>query len=185
MQKVIDGVCKGLSALMVVSLALMVVLVFGNVFMRYAFNSGFTLSEELSRWLFVWMTFLGAVVALNERTHLGTDTLVARLGLGGKKFCLGLSYLIMVVLSAMVFWGSWLQTRVNLTSTSAVMEVSLGFFYASGMVFAALAIVVLIVKLWRLVTGQTPDSELAGFRESEDVPHASSDAQADANRKAA
>lgn len=155
---------------MVVSLALMVVLVFGNVFMRYAFNSGFTLSEELSRWLFVWMTFLGAVVALNERTHLGTDTLVSRLGAGGKKFCLGLSYLIMILLCGMVFWGSWLQTQVNLTSTSAVMEASLGIFYASGMVFAALAVVILFVKLYRLLTGQMPDAELAGFRESQDVP---------------
>ena len=172
MQKTIDVACKGLSALMVIALALMVVLVFGNVFMRYAFNSGFTLSEELSRWLFVWMTFLGAVVALNERTHLGTDTLVSRLGIGGKRFCLGLSYLIMIVLCGMVFWGSWLQTEVNLTSTSAVMEASLGIFYVSGAVFAALATVVLLVKLWRLMRGQMPDSELTGFTESEDVPHA-------------
>jgi TRAP-type transport system small permease protein len=172
MQKLVDQCCKGLNFLMVLALALMVVLVFGNVFMRYAFNSGFTLSEELSRWLFVWMTFLGAVVALNDRTHLGTDTLVSRLGTGSKKFCLGLSYLIMIVLCGMVFWGSWLQTQVNLTSTSAVMEVSLGFFYASGMVFAALATLILLVKLWRLLTGQMPDSELAGFSESEDVPHA-------------
>jgi TRAP-type transport system small permease protein len=148
------------------------VLVFGNVFMRYAFNSGFTLSEELSRWLFVWMTFLGAVVALNDRTHLGTDTLVSRLGLGGKRFCLGVSYLIMIVLCGMVFWGSWLQTQVNLTSTSAVMEASLGIFYASGMVFATLATLVLIVKFWRLASEQMPDSELAGFIESEDAPHA-------------
>ncbi len=180
MQKIVDLVCKGLSALMVLSLALMVVLVFGNVFMRYAFNSGFTLSEELSRWLFVWMTFLGAVVALNDRTHLGTDTLVSRLGTGGKKFCLGLSYLIMIVLCGMVFWGSWLQTQVNLTSTSAVMEVSLGIFYASGAVFAVLAIGILLVKLWRLISGQMPDSELAGFSESEDVPHAQTGAPSNA-----
>jgi len=57
----------------------MVVLVFTNVVMRYAFNSGITISEELSRWLFVWMTFMGAIVALRERAHLGTDTLVSRL----------------------------------------------------------------------------------------------------------
>jgi hypothetical protein len=44
----------------------MVVMVFGNVVLRYAFNSGITVSEELSRWLFVWMTFMGAVVALKD-----------------------------------------------------------------------------------------------------------------------
>lgn len=59
LQTWIDRYCRLLSVLMVACLALMVVLVFGNVVMRYAFNSGFTLSEELSRWLFVWMTFSG------------------------------------------------------------------------------------------------------------------------------
>jgi TRAP-type C4-dicarboxylate transport system permease small subunit len=75
--------------LMVVCLALMVVMVFGNVVLRYGFNSGITVSEELSRWLFVWMTFLGAVVAVRNHAHLGTDTLVSRLPVVGKKICLG------------------------------------------------------------------------------------------------
>ena len=76
-QKLINGYCRLLAVLMVLSLAAMVVMVFGNVVMRYGFNSGITLSEELSRWLFVWMTFLGAVVAINERGHLGTDSLTS------------------------------------------------------------------------------------------------------------
>ncbi len=54
LQKLIDQISRLLSLLMVVSLALMVVLVFTNVVLRYAFNSGLTVSEELSRWLFVW-----------------------------------------------------------------------------------------------------------------------------------
>ena len=52
----------------------MVVLVFGNVVLRYGFNSGITVSEELSRWLLVWLTFLGAIVAVREHAHLGVDT---------------------------------------------------------------------------------------------------------------
>ena len=172
LQKFVDWYCRFFSGLMVAALAVMVLLVFGNVVMRYGFNSGFTLSEELSRWLFVWMTFLGAVVALNERTHLGTDTLVSRLPVAGKKICLGLSYLLMLIICGMVFWGSWEQTRVNLTSTSAVMEASLGIFYATGVVFAVFAAIILVAKFLQLASGQTPDSELAGFSESEDVPHA-------------
>lgn len=39
------------------SLASMAILVFGNVVLRYAFNSGITWSEEMSRFLFVWMVF--------------------------------------------------------------------------------------------------------------------------------
>ena len=45
-QNFINRYCKVLALLMVVSLALMVVMVFGNVVMRYGFNSGITLSDE-------------------------------------------------------------------------------------------------------------------------------------------
>ena len=49
LKKLIDAYCRFLSYLIAAMLAAMVLLVFGNVFMRYALNSGFTLSEELSR----------------------------------------------------------------------------------------------------------------------------------------
>ena len=170
-QKLINGYCRLLAVLMVLSLAAMVVMVFGNVVMRYGFNSGITLSEELSRWLFVWMTFLGAVVAINERGHLGTDSLISRLPVAGQKFCLGLSLLLMLFICWLIFKGSLEQTKINWDSTSAVMEPSMGYFYASGVVFAVLAAPILLLNLFRLVTGQMKDSELIGIRESDDMPH--------------
>ena len=170
-QKLINGYCRLLAVLMVLSLAAMVVMVFGNVVMRYGFNSGITLSEELSRWLFVWMTFLGGVVALNERAHLGTDSLISRLPVAGQKLCLGLSLLLMLFICWLVFKGSLEQTKINWESTSAVMETSMGYFYASGVVFAVLAAPILLLNLVRLLTGQMADSELIGIRESDDMPH--------------
>ena len=85
MNRLINGYCKLLDALIVLALAIMVVLVFGNVVLRYAFNTGITVSEEVSRWLFVWLVFLGAIVALKEHAHLGSDMLVSRLPVAGKK----------------------------------------------------------------------------------------------------
>ena len=168
----IERYCRLLSVLMVVCLAVMVVLVFTNVVMRYAFNTGITVSEELSRWLFVWMTFMGAVVALHEKGHLGTDSLVSRLPAWGKKFCLGLGHLLMLAMCWLVLQGSWQQTKINWSSTSAVMETSMAYFYASGLLFAISGAVLLLNDFWRLVSGQLSDAELVGVRESEDVPQA-------------
>lgn len=170
-QKFINAYCRLLAVLMVLFLAAMVVMVFGNVVMRYGFNSGITLSEELSRWLFVWMTFLGAVVALNERAHLGTDSLIARLPVAGQKFCLGVSLILMLFICWLIFKGSLDQTVINWESTSAVMETSMGYFYASGVVFAVLGAPVLLLNLWRLLSGQLGRDELIGIRESDDMPH--------------
>ena len=87
MDLILDHYCRALKVLVVALLAIMVALVFGNVVLRYAFNCGITVSEELSRWLFVWLTFLGSIYALHEQQHLGTDVLVSRFGPKGRLAC--------------------------------------------------------------------------------------------------
>jgi TRAP-type C4-dicarboxylate transport system permease small subunit len=171
LQSVIDRLCRLFSVLMVACLALMVVMVFGNVVLRYAFNSGITVSEELSRWLFVWMTFLGAVVAVRNRAHLGTDALVSRLPILGKKICFVLAHLLMLYLCWLMATGGWVQTVINVGTTSAVMEASMAWFSVSGVVFAVLAGAIILLDLVKFATGRLADSELVGIVESEEVPH--------------
>ena len=167
-QKLIDQLCRLFTLMMVICLALMVVMVFGNVVLRYGFNSGITASEELSRWLFVWMTFLGAIVALRNHGHLGTDTLVSRLPVAGKKFCLGATHLLMLYLCWLMLRGGWQQTGINWGTTSAVMEVSMAWFYSSGVVFAILGALIIGHEFWKLVTGKLAEDELIGIVESEE-----------------
>lgn len=170
--KFINGYCKLLGYLIAAALALMVVLVFGNVVLRYAFNSGISVSEELSRWLFVWVTFLGAVVALKDNGHLGTDMLVGRLPPFGKKICLGLALALMLYCTWLLFKGSYEQVKINWDTTSAVMEASMGLFYASGMAFSVLALPILLRDVWMLLSGQIADADLVMIQESEEAPHA-------------
>ena len=60
MRKIIDIYCGIFEFLIALMLALMVILVFGNVVLRYGFNSGIAISEEVARWLFIWITFLAS-----------------------------------------------------------------------------------------------------------------------------
>ena len=169
--RIIHRYCQLIEALIAIALALMVVLVFGNVVMRYAFNSGFTVSEELSRWLFVWLTFLGAVVALRDNAHLGTDMLVGKLGPNGKRVCMGLSLIAMLYCLWLLFKGSYDQFLVNFQSTSPGLEASMGWFYASGMTFAVLGAPILMLDLYKLLSGQIDDDHLVLIQESEESAH--------------
>jgi TRAP-type C4-dicarboxylate transport system permease small subunit len=169
MTKIFDGYCKLLDALIALALAIMVVLVFGNVVLRYAFNSGITMSEEVSRWLFVWVTFLGAVVAVRERAHLGTDFLVARLPVLGKKICLVAGHLLMLYATWLLFSGSLAQAKINWDVQAPVTGASTAIFYASGIVFAVSAAVFLLSDLARALTGKLGDDELVMVKESEDL----------------
>ena len=136
LNQLLDRYCRVLNVLIAVFLAVMVVLVFGNVVLRYGFNSGITLSEELSRWLFVWMTFLGAIVAMKEGAHLGSDTLVSRLPIVWQKAFLVIGHVLMLFVCWLLFRGSYEQVLINMDSASPVMEVSMGYFYACGAVLA-------------------------------------------------
>jgi len=149
--RIIDAICRLFSILMVLCLAAMVVMVFGNVVLRYGFDSGITASEELSRWLFVWMTYLGAVVALRNRAHLGTESVVSRLPPAGRKACLVVSQVLMLAACALLLQGGWKQAVIARGTTSAVMEASVAWLYASGVVFAVLAMLVIAHELWRVV----------------------------------
>ena len=168
MPTVIDRYCRLLDGLIAGALAVMVVLVFGNVVLRYAFNSGITVSEEVSRWLFVWLTFLGAVVAFKERAHLGTDMLVSRLPPIGRKACLVLGQALMLYICWLVFKGSWDQARINWDVAAPVTGASMAIFYLPGVVFALSAALLIAVDLWRLFTGRLRDDELVMVKESEE-----------------
>ncbi len=150
MDRLLGGYCRALEVVIAACLAAMVVLVFGNVVLRYAFNSGITMSEELSRWFFVWLTFLGAVVALREHTHLGTDILIGRLGPAARKVCRAFTYLVMLGICWMLFRGAIEQTKINWDVSAPSSGFSMAIFYGSGVVFSISAALVLIADLTRL-----------------------------------
>jgi TRAP-type C4-dicarboxylate transport system permease small subunit len=168
MNRAIDGFCRLLERVIALLLAAMVVMVFGNVVLRYAFNSGIIVSEELSRWLFLWVTFLGGIVALKEHAHLGTDALVSRLPAAGKKFCLVAGHLLMLYVTGLLFSGALAQTRINLQVEAPVTGASMAFVYGTGVVFAVFAALLLLRDLWRLLTGRLADEELVMVKGSEE-----------------
>ncbi|MBQ0929388.1 TRAP transporter small permease [Ideonella alba] len=169
MDNLLGRYCRLLEWLLVALLALMVLLVFGNVVARYGFNSGITESEELSRWLFVWLTFLGAIVGLRERAHLGSDMLVSRLGPLGKRVCLALGQGLMLFATWLLLKGSWEQVQINLEVEAPVTGASVGLFYAAGVVFAVSTGVMLLLELWRTLSGQLSEQDLVMVQESEDL----------------
>lgn len=176
LEQFLDHVCKLIKIIMAIFLAIMVVLVFGNVVLRYGFNSGVAVSDELSRWLFVWITFLGAVVAIKEGTHLGTDTLISRLSVRGQKICFAIANLLMLSCCVLLAKGTWQIVAMNLATKSPVMEASQALFYGCGIFASVVGAGILLHKMWRLGSGKLQQDELIGVRESEentaDIPTA-------------
>lgn len=167
-KQIVDGLFKGIEALLALCLLSMVIMVGGNVVLRYGFNSGITISEEMSRFVFVWLTFIGAIVAMHEGAHLGVDTLVTRLPRLGKKICLAISELLMLGCCGIFFWGTWQQHEVNATNVAPVTGLNMIWVYGMGYVTSIGIGLLILHKLWRLFTGRITDEELIQIRESEE-----------------
>src|SRR6185436_3652351 len=160
MARILDAYCSFLKFVIALCLVVMVVLVFGNVVLRYGFNSGITISEELSRWLLVWLTFLGAIVALRDHSHLGVDSLVRVLPPIGKRICFVSSYALMLYADWLLLAGSWKQMLITASDRAPATQLSVGIFYATGVVFGVSAAVILLHDLWRVLTGVATDEEM-------------------------
>jgi len=169
LDRLIAALAHRLEAAIGIMLALMVVLVFGNVVLRYGFNSGITISEEVSRYLFIWLTFIGAIIAVHERAHLGVDTLPRLLPRKGRLACVIASELLMLFATALLFYGSWKQTVVNLSTKSPVSGTPLSLIYVAGLVASLMMGALFARNLYKLLVVGASDEDLSLSVESEDL----------------
>jgi TRAP-type C4-dicarboxylate transport system permease small subunit len=154
---------------LVAMLSLMVIMVFGNVVLRYGFNDGIIISEELSRYLFIWITFLGAIVTMRDNAHLGLDSLVRRLSLRGKKLAFAVSNILMLGCCALMFYGTFKQHGINASTRSPVLEVPMIWIYGVGYLTSVAMGLMIAAKLVALARGQFQESDLIQIQDSEET----------------
>lgn len=158
---------RSVEALMALDLSLIVILVFSNVVARYGFGAGFAGAEEISRLLFVWLVFLGAILALRRKAHLGVELVVARLPRPLRRACAVVTHVLTLYALWLFLAGSWTQTKIGLHTYSTVLHYPNAFMAASGLVCAASMILVVAANLLRIVldtpAAMVPGDPDAGF----------------------
>lgn len=99
----------------------MSIIVAGQVFCRYVLNHSLFWSEELARYLLVWLTFLGASVAYRRSIHPGIDILHVQMPASLQKISAIFIHLIsMVLFGIMVFFGIKFSFFVRLQISPAL-----------------------------------------------------------------
>jgi TRAP-type C4-dicarboxylate transport system permease small subunit len=152
---------RGMELLLIAALALMVILVFSNVVLRYGFNLGITFSEEVSRFLFIWVVFLGAVLTLRDNAHLGVHMLTKKLPLAGKKVCKFVSDVATLACCVLITVGGWQMVRLEFTNIAPISGIPLGVVFTAILVCSIGMGVLLVGSIWRLLTGRMSAQELS------------------------
>ena len=144
MKSIAKYVGKTLEVLVVSILAVVSCWVFLNVVLRYGFNSSLNITEEVSRYLFVWLTFLGAVLAFSENQHVRVTMLTDRLSEKKRKILYACTDIVMLFCCYLIVEGSWIQFQLNINNIAPISGIPTGITYLAS-VIAGLFIGILLV----------------------------------------
>ena len=97
------ALCRLLEAALILAVAVLVLDVLWGVFTRYALSGQAKWSEELARFLLVWISLLGGAVAFGERAHLGVDYFVGKFDPAARKFVTIIGQLVVLLFAVTIF----------------------------------------------------------------------------------
>ena len=147
MKEVNFYVSKTLEFLVVIILAIMSCLVFLNVVLRYGFNSSINITEEVSRYLFVWLTFLGAILAFNDNQHVSVSILTDKLSPIKRNLLKLVTDSTILYCCYLIVEGSWVQFQLNINNLSPISEIPTGITYLASVVAGTLIGLLVIARL--------------------------------------
>lgn len=139
--KIIEGVTF-------VGFIAMVLLVFINVVGRYVFHKGIVQAEEISRILFVWLTYLGAVMCFKTNSHVLVDILIMFLHGTTRKIVDLISNLLVSGILVVTFYYSLNLITVNLGNLTPLTKVPLSV--VEGIIPASM-LMMLVMNLYRMI----------------------------------
>jgi TRAP-type C4-dicarboxylate transport system permease small subunit len=139
---------KTLSYVVAVLLVAMSFTVFGNVVCRYFLDASLAWYEEVSRFLLIWIVFLGAVIAFIKGDHLGIDVLLIFLPPRPRQVVVVAADLLVLLALAIMFQGGWEMAMDSLASgwVASSVPIPYGWVYMVGPVSAALMFVQAVIK---------------------------------------
>jgi TRAP-type transport system small permease protein len=154
------GLCVANKAALAALLATMAVLVFGNVVLRYPFGLSLSWVEELTRYMMIWLAWLGAGLALREGAHIAIETLQEALPEGGARLVRAIALLATAGFLAALVWLGWRYALFAWRQETAVLRLPAGAVYLAVPAGSALMLLHLALTARRAVAhAATPEEQ--------------------------
>lgn len=168
MKTFLDKLFKGIDYFTGILTGLMVLFVFLNVVMRIVFNSGLTWSEELSRYLFVFVTYIGAISAMRSGGHMAVDMLISRVSPRWQLTLYVVAQALIVILMGILVHGSVKMVIQNTASRTAALGISYSLLYGVGILTGVSIAIIAISNIVHAVTHPDQISQIVTVASEDD-----------------
>jgi TRAP-type transport system small permease protein len=142
-----------------VLLAASCTLVFANVVLRYGFGQSLAWAEEVSRYMMIWLSFLGAGLALRAGAHIAVETLPDSLPHALSRLVRLLVVLLMAGFLALILWLGWSYAQFAMMQRTPVLRMPVGYVYLAIPIGMALMLVHLLLVARRYILTDRTDDE--------------------------
>ncbi len=147
--KRIRAVLETVISIMVAALlTAMSVIVFSNVISRYFLGLAISWYEELSRFLFIWIVFLGAVLAYMKGDHLALDVVLIYLKPKARRTLVVAADVLVIVSLVIMAQGAYLMAMDSLASgwIASTVPIPYGWVYMVGPASSVLMLFQAVIK---------------------------------------
>jgi TRAP-type C4-dicarboxylate transport system permease small subunit len=152
----IRGLTWFVERVLIVLSVLIAAVVFLQVVFRYVLQQPLFWSEELPRYLLIWMSFLAAALAQKDEAHINIALAITPLPRAVQRYIRLLANLaILGFLSILIYSGS-LVTRITATHRSTALQIPMAAVYVALPVGAALMMLYLVLQIVQDVRGRRP-----------------------------
>ena len=121
-----------LEKILVVLFGIMILVITWQVFSRFVLNSPSSFTEELSTYILIWISLLGATYAFRKKSHIGIDILTNKLSEPFDKFSKYIIHFANILFFSFVFvWGglNLVMITLQLNQISASLKIKIGYIY--------------------------------------------------------
>ena len=135
-------------ASVIVISVVMVIVTLSQVIFRYVIAAPLPWSEELARYCFVWIVFLGGAIGLSRGIHLGVDLFVNLLPKAVRRGLDTLTYAIIAAFAATIIYASYPVINMNMFQRSPALGVQMSWIYVAIPISMALIFLICAERVW-------------------------------------
>lgn len=168
MRKISDLITHYSNIFLGVLVASISILILMNVVLRYVFNSGLVWAEELTRFLFVWLVFIGAVLALKENNHLGFTSVVKAMPAHIKKLFFVSSNIMMFIVLILLLGGGFEMIPIGMANHGASTGIPMAAMYAVVIPMSIGMLIIIAFNIYQAFFIQGSIDRLISLKESEE-----------------